>query len=221
MLECLEKINHPGTSADYVVILLHGLGADCNDFVPLVAELKLSKTVKFIFPNAPMMPVTLNNGYIMRAWYDIKDLNRGTDHFIDNHGIDNSVHEINKIIDHVINSGVASNKIILAGFSQGGVISYTAGIRNQHQLGGILALSCYLPNADNLARHYQENKNTPILAIHGTNDHVVPYDAGFEAYNTLKLAGFNIFWRDYPMEHSVCANEINDIHAWLENIFIK
>lgn len=221
MLEFLEKINHSGTSAEYVIIWLHGLGADCNDFVPLVSELKLSKNVKFIFPNAPMMPVTLNNGYIMRAWYDIKDLNRGTDHFIDNHGIDNSVHAINQIIDHVVNSGIAADKIILAGFSQGGVVSYTAGIRSQHKLGGILAMSCYLPNADKLASYHLVNKNTPILAIHGKNDHVVPYDAGFDAYNTLKMAGFNISWCEYQMEHSVCVNEINDIHFWLEEIFSK
>lgn len=219
MLEYLEKVNHPGTSADYVVILLHGLGADCNDFVPFVSELKLSKTVKFIFPNAPMMPVTLNNGFVMRAWYDIKDLNRGTDHFIDNHGIDNSVSAINKIIEHVIDSGVAADKIILAGFSQGGVISYTAGISSRHKLGGILAMSCYLPNADKLASHHLVNKDTLILAIHGKNDHVVPYDAGLDAYNILKSAGFNISWLEYAMEHNVCAEEINAIHSWLENIF--
>lgn len=219
MLESLEKVNYPGSVVEYVVIWLHGLGADCHDFAPLVSELKLTKTVKFIFPNAPMLPITLNNGYVMRAWYDIKSLDR-IDNLIDNQGIDNSVSAINSLIEHAIKSGISAERIILAGFSQGGVISYTAGIRSHHKLGGILALSCYLPNADKLVSSASINKDTPIFAIHGKNDHVVAYDIGYTAYSKLKSGGFNISWQEYDMEHNVCYEEINDIRAWFENIFV-
>lgn len=218
MLECLEKINLPDKYPEYVVIWLHGLGADCHDFAPLVSELKLSRSVKFIFPNAPMMPITLNNGYVMRAWYDIKSLDR-IDHMVDNEGIERTLELINELIESIIKSGFKSTQIILAGFSQGGVISYTAGIKSRHKLGGVLALSCYLPNADKLVTINSLNKDTPILACHGLQDHVVPHFVGIMAYNSLKAAGYNITWREYPMEHSLCAKEVVDIHNWFENIF--
>ena len=218
MLEHIEKFNLPGTSPQYVVIWLHGLGADCNDFVPLVPELKLTRSVKFIFPNAAMLPITLNNGYMMRAWYDIKSLDR-IDHLVDNEGIENTLESINELIDSVIKSGFKSTQIILAGFSQGGVVSYIAGIKSHYQLGGILALSCYLPMADKLMVLNSVNKQTPILACHGTEDHVVPHVIGMVAYENLKKAGYNINWHDYPMQHSVCTEEVTDIRNWLETIF--
>lgn len=218
MLEILEKYNKPDTPTEYYVIWLHGLGADCHDFAPLVPELKLTKAVKFIFPNAPMIPISLNNGYVMRGWYDIKSLDR-INHVIDNDGIDKSVTVINRLIENLVNSGIDSKKIFLAGFSQGGVISYTTALRTSYKLAGVLALSCYLPNANKLSQLDTINKATPILAIHGKNDHVVPYDVGLAAYTELKTAGFNITWREYMMEHSVCADEINDIHKWFLQIF--
>jgi phospholipase/carboxylesterase len=218
MLECLEKVNYSSGEAEYFVIWLHGLGANNNDFAPLVPELKLNRAVKFIFPNAPMMPITINNGYVMRAWYDIKSFDR-IDSQIDNVGIDNTVNQIEHMIDSLVNSGILSTQIILAGFSQGGVISYTAGIKSKHKLGGILALSCYLPNEFTLVQLESKNKNTPFLAIHGTSDHIVPYEIGLSGYNTLKVSGYNIEWLEYPMEHSVCAKEVVDISNWFHKIF--
>lgn len=218
MLEYIEKNTVANKTPEYFVIWLHGLGADCYDFVPVVSELKLNYAVKFIFPNAPMLPITLNNGYVMRAWYDLHNLGR-ENHFVDSLGIEKSVQEINQIIEMIIKSGVDSTKIFLAGFSQGGVISYNTLIKSPHKLGGLLALSCYFPHVETLAVTSTLNKSTPILAIHGLQDHVVPHDAHLSAYNVLKDNGFNIKWRDYMMEHNVCPEEINDIKEWLEECF--
>lgn len=220
MLEYIEKFNLPDKYPEYVVIWLHGLGADCHDFIPLVSELRLTKSVKFIFPNAPMIPITLNNGYVMRGWYDINSLDR-IDHEIDNAGIEHTLVAMNELIESIIKSGFKSSQIILAGFSQGGVISYTTGIRSHHKLAGILALSCYLPNIDKLVALDSVNKTTPIFACHGLHDHVVPCSVGVMAYNSLKAAGYNIEWQEYAMEHSVCSEEIIDLTNWFENIFTQ
>ena len=215
-LEYIEKLNHPNTPPELVVIWLHGLGADCNDFVPLVPELNLTQSVKFIFPNAPMIPITINNGYVMRGWYDIRDLSR-LGSAVDGQGIYMSVEAINYIIEQQLTLGFKSEQIVLAGFSQGGVISLTTGIMCKHKLGGIIALSAYLPDVETLAKN-QLNLTTPIFAAHGVQDPVVPYFAGKHAYTGLHTAGFNITWREYPMQHSVCAEEIQDLSAWFKNI---
>lgn len=215
-LECIEKFNQANVPAEAVVIWLHGLGADNNDFVPLVRELPLKHSIKFIFPNAPMRPITLNGGYVMRGWYDIIELNNMA-HLTDIEGINQSVAQIESIIQKQIDLGINSNRIILAGFSQGGVISYITGINSKYQLGGVLAMSCYLPSMPTKIKD-SINKTTPFFAIHGTEDQVVPHKGGLHAYEELKSHDYNIKWAEYPMPHSVCLEEIADIGTWLDSI---
>jgi len=217
-LEYIERQNIQGKVPEAVIIWLHGLGADNADFIPLIPELNLAQSVKFVFPNAPMRPITINNGYIMRGWYDILDLG-GLHSQIDRAGILDAVEQINALIDLQLKAGFSADKIFLAGFSQGGVISYTTGIMSPHQLGGVLALSCYLPDREDLVTRYTLNKSTPIFAAHGTQDNMVPYPAGIHAYQTLKSNGYNISWYEYPMGHNVCALEIQDMSQWLNRIF--
>ncbi len=216
-LEYIEKISHPGILATSVVIWLHGLGADCNDFVPLVPELNLSKCVKFVFPNAPMRPITINNGYVMRGWYDIYELTaKSLGENVDIVGINQSVSLINKIIEEQLSQGFKSEQIIIVGFSQGGVISYITGLSSKYKLGGIVALSTYLPNIDScITSGY---KDIPIFASHGLQDNVVPYIAGNLAHQKLSTAGFKITWHEYQMAHSVCAEEIADLSKWFNDI---
>ena len=215
-LECIEEFNQSGVSPDAVVIWLHGLGADNSDFLPIIPELLLKHSFKFIFPNAPMIPITLNGGFIMRGWYDIKELNNLAQ-FTDVAGIKQSTQQIEALIAQQIDLGFSTERIILAGFSQGGVISYITGINSKYKLGGVLALSCYLPS---LAVKIDEsiNKATPFFAIHGTEDPVVPYKGGYHAYEELKNHGYNIKWAEYLMPHSVCLEELVDIGSWLDSI---
>ena len=217
-LEYIEKYSLPGEHPEAVVIWLHVLGADYNDFVPLVPELNLSKCVKFIFPNAPMRPITINNGYVMRGWYDIYDLSTNIDTTTDFSGIEQSVAAINNLIQSQMAHGVNSEKIILAGFSQGGVLSYTAGLLSEKPLGGIIALSCYLPGVDKIIANGAGNKQVPIFAAHGLHDPIVPYTGGIGAYQKLKQAGFNIQWHEYPMEHSLYNEEISDLANWFNTV---
>ena len=215
-LEYIERLSNPSVKPEAVVIWLHGLGASCDDFVPIVPELQLSHSIKFVFPNAPMRPITINNGYVMRAWYDIRDLGGSVAHFIDEAGINQSVKQVEELIAQQIKLGFDENQIIIAGFSQGGVISYITGINTKYKLGGVLALSCYLPKS--VAKLDDSvNKATPIFACHGKHDVVVPYAAGLHAYNELNQQGYNIKWAEYPMEHSVCAEELQDISKWINS----
>lgn len=218
-LEYIEKLNIVNQQPEHVVIWLHGLGADYNDFLPIVPEIKLNSCVKFIFPNAPLMPVTINNGYVMRAWYDIRDT-ISLNSTIDKQGIQTSVKQIGQLIDSLIDSGWRSDRIILAGFSQGAVIAYLTGIQSKHRLCGIMALSGYLPELGDWIKVNDINKKTPIFACHGKEDSVVPYAAGFAAYNSLRSSGFSVSWAHYPMDHGLCNEEIKDITLWLKNIFI-
>lgn len=218
LLDCLEEYSLSGENPVAVVIWLHGLGADYNDFVPVVPQLGLSKCVKFIFPNAPTRPITINNGYVMRAWYDISDIDR-IDASIDFDGINESVAAIDALVEQQIGMGFRSEQIILAGFSQGGVISYTAGLTSKHKLGGIIALSCYLPGIDKLIENSAPfHKTVPIFAAHGLHDSMVPYAIGSMVYQSLESAGFKIDWSGYAMEHSLCIQEIGDISQWIEHI---
>lgn len=218
-LEYIEKFNQPSQSAEYVIIWLHGLGADYNDFVPLVNEMKLSKAVKFVFPNAPMRPVTINNGYVMRAWYDISDfsLERRT---IDEAGILTSVEQIEELVKLQLENGFTSDKIILAGFSQGGAICYASMFLSNYKFAGIIALSTYLPDLASLNITNCKNIGAPIFAAHGTSDQVLPYHAGCQSFESLKANGFNISWYSYNMPHSVCFEEIQDLTNWLNQILI-
>jgi phospholipase/carboxylesterase len=214
-LECLVKYSHSQLlPVNKVIIWLHGLGADYNDFVPLVKQLGLEHNTKFIFPNAPLRPITVNNGYVMRGWYDILALNQNIDATADVAGINASVAAIDELITQEIAAGTAAKNIIIAGFSQGGVISYIAGIKHQQQLGGIIALSTYIPAYDELLGSI--SSSIPIFAAHGSNDLVVPLKLGLLAYHKLVNSGFNITWHQYPMEHSLCLEEIQHLSAWLQ-----
>lgn len=207
----------PQTGPEAAVIWLHGLGADGFDFVPVVQELALpaSLPVRFIFPHAPTRPVTINNGFVMRAWYDIKSL--GPDRGEDDAGIRESERRLRQYIDGELAAGIAPGRIVLAGFSQGGAMALHTGLRYPRPLAGILALSTYLPLRATLAQEAApENRSTPILMCHGTHDGVLPYAYGKASCEALSALGFPVEWRSYPMEHQVSMPEIRDISAWLQ-----
>jgi phospholipase/carboxylesterase len=198
------------------VILLHGLGADGNDFVPLVAELGLpdSLPVRFVFPHAPLRPVTVNNGYVMRAWYDIKSFTPAGR--ADVPGTSESSQRIAGYIDRERELGVPASRIVLSGFSQGGAIALFAGLRYPSRLAGILAMSCYLPFPEQLAAEKSvANDAVPILLCHGRRDPVVPMAMGIEARDVLQANGYRPDWHEYPIEHSVSMEEIADVARWL------
>ncbi len=201
----------------YTIIWLHGLGADGNDFVPLVPELKLPKslTIKFIFPHAPVRPITLNGGYQMPAWFDMTSLD--CENNANENDILTTVSWINQFIDQEVDNGVPSDKILLAGFSQGGVIALQAGLRYSKRLAGVMALSTYLPFNDSLFKNSRDEQNgISIFAAHGKHDPVIPI-ASLEFYAPkLEAQGFDIEVHQYNMEHSVCAEEICDISKWLQ-----
>ena len=208
---------NPATPAIGTVILLHGLGADGNDFVPVVPELRLPAKLplRFVFPNAPQQAVTINNGYIMPAWYDITsmDINQRTD----KSGMAASISELEKFIAHEESLGIPADKIILAGFSQGAVIALLTGLNFPRRLAGILAMSGYLP--DSAPALNAANQATPIFMAHGRQDTVVPYPAGLASYDALHQLGVAASWHSYQMAHSVSEKEIQDIAAWLCGIF--
>lgn len=204
---------------EFTVIWLHGLGADGNDFVPVIPELKLpaSLAVKFVFPHAPVRPVTLNNGMEMRAWYDLLSLDRSKTAIEED--ILTTVTWINQMIDDEIESGTPSDKILLAGFSQGGVIALHAGLRYPKRLAGIMALSTYIPFKDNtLAQANDAQQALPIFAAHGVHDPVITFASYQDYVPSLKTHGYKVEAHDYPMEHSLCLEEINDISSWLQKV---
>lgn len=216
--EDLIEIN-PTNPPQQTIIWMHGLGADGNDFVPVVPELHLpdSMPIRFVFPHAPVMPVTLNNGYKMRAWFDIYELTRSAR--IDESGIASAVDIVEKLIAREEARGISAANIILAGFSQGAVVALTTGLCYPERLGGIIALSGYLPVADKVfARASKANRDIPIFIAHGTDDPIVPYTHGKGTCMALKREGYSVTWHDYPMQHSVCATEIRDISDWIQSI---
>ena len=206
-----------GRPADAAVIWLHGLGADGRDSVPLVPELRLppQAAIRFVFPHASVRPVTVNAGYSMRAWYDIKSLTpEGRD---DEEGIRESAQRIEAYITRERVQGIASQRIVLAGFSQGGAIALYTGLRHDEPLGGILALSTYLPLRSQLSAEASvANRNVPILMCHGVRDAVVSLPFGAQSRDAIVAAGHAIDWREYPMEHSLCPAEVADMAAWLK-----
>lgn len=216
-LSCIDI--HPTIPASMSIIWLHGLGADANDFTPIIPELNLPKShsVRFIFPNAPVRPVTINNGYEMRAWYDITSIS--SERTTDVAGIIQSVRDIEAIIQREMEDGIASNKIILAGFSQGAAIALTTFINHPQPLAGVIALSGYLPLQQIALQQAQSiNKQTPLFIAHGTEDTVVPYALGKAAYAGLKETGFHPQWHSYPMGHAVCQEEIRDIGEFIRQL---
>lgn len=216
MLECIEIETGPTPKSS--VIWMHGLGADGRDFVPIVDELELPATaIRFVFPDAPMRPVTINGGYVMRAWYDIvnSDLARREDE----QGLRESGRQIDALIAREQSRGSTAERIVLAGFSQGGAIALFAGLRFQERLAGIMALSTYAPLLDKLtAERHASNAAVPVLMAHGTQDSVVTYDRASASGNALRKLGYPVEWREYPMAHSVCVEEIRDISAWLRRV---
>jgi phospholipase/carboxylesterase len=220
MLETIEIETAPKPTA--AVIWMHGLGADGNDFAPIVPEIRLGggPAVRFVFPHAPMMPVTINNGYVMRAWYDVSfgDL-EGKSRQADEKGVRASQAAIDVLIEREIGRGIASEKIVIAGFSQGGAIALQCGLRYPQRLAGIMALSTYLPLAQSLpAEAAAANRSIPIFFAHGTHDPVIAMAMAEASRQALDAAGYTVEWHDYPMQHSVCAEEIADISRWLARV---
>jgi phospholipase/carboxylesterase len=202
------------------VIWMHGLGADGWDFVPIVRELPLPDdlALRFIFPHAPMQPVTINNGMEMRAWYDIamNDIAR----LPDEQGIRESQAAIERLIARERERGVDSSRIVLAGFSQGGAIALQVGLRHANRLGGIVALSTYLPLEDSLeAEASSANRSTPIFMAHGDEDPIVPIQLAEVSRMALKNRGYQVEWHQWPMQHAVCGEEIEAVSAFLGRIF--
>ena len=198
------------------VIWLHGLGADGNDFAPIVPELKLPDDIgiRFIFPNAPLQPVTCNGGYVMRSWYDIYSLDDFEKE--DKDGLAQSQHSTESLIQHEIERSINPGRIILMGFSQGGAVALYTGLRFSQRLAGIGALSTYLPLHDDIEKEkHSANRDVPIFMAHGTRDPVVRYEFGDSSSNLLQQLGYSISWNSYPMEHTVCIEEIADISAWI------
>lgn len=201
-----------------VVVWLHGLGDSGHGFAPIVPELRLPADagVRFLFPHAPEIPVTINGGMRMRAWYDIKTMdltNRA-----DEAGVRQSADAVKALLDKLISEGIPSEQIMLAGFSQGGVITLHLLPRLPYKLAGFMALSTYIACPEKLAtEQLSHNKTTPVFIAHGTQDPVVPLTAGQQAFHTYKAAGFNVSWRDYRMPHSVCAQEIDEISRFIQS----
>jgi phospholipase/carboxylesterase len=201
------------------VIWLHGLGADGHDFAPIVPQLVSpdERPLRFVFPHAPVRPVTINNGMSMRAWYDILGFDRGAPQ--DVAGIRASDALVGELIRRENERGIPSNRIVLGGFSQGGAISLFSGVRYPEKLAGLMGLSCYLLLEDLLpAERTRANYQTPIFLAHGTQDPVVDVRRGTEARQLLEAGGYPLEWHTYPMPHAVCPPEVDDMGAWLRRI---
>ena len=214
-LPCVEV--KPQNPADAAVIWLHGLGADGHDFEPIVSELRLpgSAAVRFVFPHAPSMPVTINNGMVMPAWYDILDMS--IEKKVDEGQLLASSKKIRALIDREIERGIDSSRIVIAGFSQGGAVGYQTALTYPKPLAGLMAMSTYFATSESIVPS-QENKALPIQIYHGTMDPVVPEPLGKIAYEELKEKGYSVNYQAYPMQHGVCAEEVVDISKWLQKI---
>lgn len=217
-LDCIEMMPKGGVATS-AIIWLHGLGADGNDFISLVDELQLpvNHQVKFIFPTADKRPVTINGGMSMNAWYDVTSLETKRDEDIQ--GIKNTNLKIHNLINKEKNKGISTNQIILGGFSQGGAMSIYSGLRYPHQLGGIIALSSYCLLSDTLPNEKSEaNNNVPLFLAHGTFDPIVHFALGKEALNLLENENYKVSFKSYPMEHTVCLEEVNDVSKFVRKV---
>ena len=220
MLPCIELETSPNPTAS--VIWLHGLGADGNDFVPIVPELHLEGCpgIRFVFPSAPTMPVTVNGGYVMPAWYDI--IGRNPTDQEDAAGIHRSASSISQLIEKEADRGIAYDNIVLAGFSQGCAMALQIGLRFPQKLAGIMALSGYLPLAISLkTEKHAANQHTPIFMAHGMYDTVVVPERAEASCALLEKMGYSVSWNEYPMEHSVSREELMDISQFLRSALIK
>lgn len=211
-----------GNQPQHSIIWLHGLGADGQDFVPIAGELNLPVAVRYIFPHAPMRPVTINGGFVMRAWYDITHSpppafsKSGSDAHQDAAGIRASQVEVESLIAQEVANGIAPGNIFLAGFSQGGAIVLHTALRLSTPIGGVLALSTYLPLAESAPDEMLAGtRATPIFMAHGRSDQVIPLTLGAASKDKLREFGYAVEWHEYAMQHSVCEEELRDIEAWL------
>lgn len=214
-------IRETGPAPAWAIVWLHGLGADGHDFEPIVPELVRRDwpALRFVFPHAPVRPVTINNGVRMRAWYDIRDMsfagNSGANR-ADEAGVEESVAQVEALIARENALGIPNERIVLAGFSQGGAITLAAGLRRREPLAGLVALSTYLPAPQKAATQLHEAaRSQPLFVAHGTQDPVVPFQAGQYSAALLQKLGFTVDWHSYPMAHQVCAEEIRDLGDWL------
>jgi phospholipase/carboxylesterase len=218
-LECV--VVETGPKPTFTIIWMHGLGADGHDFEPLVPELldEEMPALRFVFPHAPVRPVTLNNGYRMRAWYDIIGIDRRSAE--DFAGIQKSADAVAAIIRRENEIGILGSRIVIAGFSQGGALALHIATRFGEKLAGVIALSCYLPFARELAASRNPaNDGTPFFMAHGTQDPVVPYELGDESRRLLQAAGYAVDWHAYPMPHSVCEPEVAAIRDFLRKLIM-
>ncbi len=217
ILPTVELESPQGVEVNAAIIWLHGLGADGHDFAPIVPELSLPESfgIRFVFPHAPSIPVTINNGIVMPAWYDIKRLD--VNGHIEDGELRQSAHRIHNLIDREIERGVSSERIIVAGFSQGGAVSLEAALTYTKPLGGIMALSTYFATAGTILINPIHN-TIPIMICHGTMDAVVPEAMGRKSSATLQNLGFIPEYNNYTMEHTVCPQEIVDISDWITRV---
>lgn len=215
LLACVETATGP--APERAVIWLHGLGADGHDFEPIVPELGLRQAVRFIFPHAPVRPVTLNQGYRMRAWYDITGLDRRS--LQDEAGIRQSARQVEALIAREGERGIAPGRIVLAGFSQGGAIALHTGLRQEVPLAGVMALSTYLPlETQFVAERATASQAVPVFMAHGTADPVLACTLGEHSRDLLESLGYAVEWHAYPMAHQVCLEEIRAVSAWLQRV---
>jgi phospholipase/carboxylesterase len=214
ILEAIEIETAPNPRAS--IIWMHGLGADGRDFAPLADEIELPVAVRYIFPHAPMMPVSINGGYVMRAWYDISDAAIRRE---DEDGVRASQRSVEDLLAREKTRGIAASRIVLAGFSQGGAIALQAGLRHGERLAGIMALSTYVPLADRLAAEASPaNLEVPIFMAHGTADPMIAFARAQASRDLLLQRGYAVEWHEYLMQHSVCPQEIADIAKWLRRL---
>jgi phospholipase/carboxylesterase len=216
-LECV--VVETGPEPSFSIIWLHGLGADGHDFEPLVPELVRPGMpgLRFVFPHAPVRPVTLNNGYRMRAWYDIIGIDRRSAEDFD--GIRASAEAVGALIRRENGAGIPTSRIAIAGFSQGGAMALHVATRHGEKFAGVIALSCYLPMARQFATERSNaNLATPIYMAHGLHDPVVPFQLGDDSRRVLEATGYKVSWHAYPMPHSLCPEEVADLRAFLERI---
>jgi phospholipase/carboxylesterase len=217
VLETLEL--ETGARPTAAVVWLHGLGADGHDFEPIVPELNLpdAPAVRFVFPHAPMQPVTINGGAVMRAWYDVYNLDGARRE--DDAGVRASQASVEALIAREKARGVPARRLVLAGFSQGGAIALQTGLRHPERLAGIMALSTYLPLASTLpAEASAANRDVPIVMAHGRQDPLIPIERALDSRDGLRKAGYSVDWHEYPMAHAVCHEEIGDIATWLRGV---
>ena len=220
MSEKLQFVDVPASGEHRATVSwLHGLGDSGNGFAPIVPELHLPENhgIRFLFPHAPVRPITINNGMSMRAWYDIKTLDFNSR--ADVVGVEQSAAQVQQLIDDEIAAGIPSDKIVIAGFSQGGVIAYHLATRGKSTFAGVMTLSTYMCEADKLAAEKTSaNSNTPFLVCHGQQDDVVPMFLGHSAYQSITANGYQAEWHEYVMQHNVCMQEIRDISSWLQKL---